>query len=209
MMTAKLSPARKSQNLQACRPLVVILSGDGLALYFEHRLANALHACGYSTHVVRALHFFWRRKTPGDIVRMIEAFSASQTGHGAERLVVVGYSFGGAVLPFAYEAMDRTMKEKIAALVLLAPAVRADFKFSIGGWFNIPSSHSRDVEAMLGSLCRGGAPITTVIAENDYPRAQAPMINACRSIKLPGGHGFRHDFKRLARIIDSAANGSN
>ena len=191
----------------ARRPLIVFLSGDGLSLSFEHRLAAALSRRGFESSVIRALHFFWKQKTPAEVAAKIDdIIKMHVAAHDERSVILVGYSFGGAIAPFAISAMPAHLRERIAGVALLAPALRADFAFSVRGWVNMPSARARDVNKELRTLCAMGVRIVTILGEGDAPRAGGDVHGACRSVTLPGGHSFNKDFERLADIIEALDN---
>ncbi|MCA8890003.1 MAG: alpha/beta fold hydrolase [Parvularculaceae bacterium] len=186
-------------------PLVIFLSGDGLATRFETRLANLLASRGVETVLFRSLHFFWNEKTPREVADAIEDVAARHRRDDNQRpIILVGYSFGGAIAPFAFSEMSANLRRALRAMVLLAPASKADFEFNFISWFNISSPGARDVSAKLDELCSAGLRILTVHGARDAARARPKDTASCNTLTLPGGHDFGRDFTALAELIEHA-----
>lgn len=49
-------------------------------------------------------------------------------------MLLIGYSFGADILPFAYNRLPPAQQAQVTALALLAPERGADFEVSISGW---------------------------------------------------------------------------
>ncbi|MEZ5895132.1 MAG: alpha/beta fold hydrolase [Parvularculaceae bacterium] len=186
-------------------PFVIFLSGDGLATRFETRLANLLASRGVETVLFRSLHFFWNEKTPREVADAIEDVAADHRRHDDHRpIILVGYSFGGAIAPFAFSEMSAELRGALRAMVLLAPASKADFEFKFISWFNMSSRGARDVSAKLDELCSAGLHILTVHGARDAARAKPEDNGSCKTLTLPGGHDFGRDFVTLADLIENA-----
>ncbi len=200
-----MSVFRSPTTAAADAPFVIFLSGDGLATRFETHLANLLASRGVETVLFRSLHFFWNEKTPREVADAINDVVIEHRQDDDRRpIILVGYSFGGAVAPFAFSEMSADLRDALRAMVLLAPARMADFKFKFISWFNLSSPGARDVSAKLDELCATGLRILTVHGAYDAVRAQPKDTKSCTTLTLPGGHNFGCDFATLANLIESA-----
>ena len=82
--------------------LAIILSGDGGWAGLDKEVAQALAEHGIPVAGLDSLRYFWSARTPqrlaGDIDRMIRYYLEH---FGKQRVLLIGYSQGADVLPFA------------------------------------------------------------------------------------------------------------
>ncbi len=116
------------------------------------------------------------------------------------KVILVGYSFGGAVLPFAIRRLPDNQKKAIALVALAAPARRADFEFKFRGWLNLSSNAARDAETEIELMLIEGAPTLFIYGERDLPRAK-PSKAGADILTLPSGHDLRGDCPTIVAEI--------
>ena len=123
----------------------------------------------------------------------------------AERILLIGYSFGAEVLPFVVNRLPEDLRERIVGLYLLGPGTTASFEIHVADW--IPGLTAEGVpiapelERLRGTpvLCIQGA------AESDSLCAVRPAGRFTREV-LGEGHHFSGDYAALvARILAFAA----
>ncbi len=186
----------KRRNLYA-----LIVSGDGPLPFFARGLARAFVRRGVAASVIPSARYFWKRRTPEEFAHHLEARLETQLRkHGGDRFVLVGYSFGGAALPFAVRLLPAELRQAIALVVLAAPASRADFEFKLISWLNISGKDALDVGAELDQLITEGTPTLLVYGAKDLRRAQ-PSAKDADVLELPGGHDLGKDYERIIREI--------
>jgi type IV secretory pathway VirJ component len=180
----------------------LVVSGDGPIPSFARGLARAFVKAGVSAAVIRSAHYFWRRRTPEEFARHLEERLEEQLRrHDGDRFVLVGYSFGGAALPFAVRLLPQDLAERIDLVVLAAPATRADFEFQFISWLNISSRDSLDASAELGRMIAEGVPALLVYGKRDFKRAR-PAAPGADIIELPGGHDLGKDYDGIVAEIE-------
>ena len=56
----------------------------------------------------------------------------------AAKVILIGYSFGADVLPFAYNRLPQELRRHVGLMALLGPEKRVNFQITVSGWLNLP-----------------------------------------------------------------------
>jgi type IV secretory pathway VirJ component len=184
--------------------LAVILSGDGGWAGLDKEVAQALAEHGIPVAGLDSLRYFWSARNPqglaGDIDRMIRYYLEH---FGKQRVLLIGYSQGADVLPFAVNRLAAATRARIALGVLMGMSEHAVFEFHVSNWL----SNDNSGPATMPEVHRiAGIPILCIYGEGDND-SLCPKLDAAkvRIVKLPGGHHFNGDYAGLAREILAAA----
>lgn len=187
--------------------LAIIYSGDGGWQDLDKTIGEALQKSGISTVGVDSLRYFWSAQTPDqtakDLGHIIDHYTRAW---GAQHVILIGYSFGANVLPFAYNRLPADEKAKIDQISLLGLAARTDFEINVTGWLG--ASAATDSPLVLPELASiDPARIQCFYGEEEDDTAcPNPALAKAQIIKTTGGHHFDGDYAALARtIIDGAA----
>jgi type IV secretory pathway VirJ component len=195
-------PARHPKPIMA-----IILSGDGGWRDIDKQIGGWLRGHGVSVIGLDSLRYFWRPKPPeriaADLDRVIRAY---RTRWGVKRVILVGYSFGADVLPFAVNRLAPDVRASVVQVSMLGLAPTALFEFHVGGWFSGDDG--------------GGVPVAPELARMDKRRVQCifgaderdsacgePALDGAERRRLPGDHHFGGNYRLAARIILDAATG--
>jgi type IV secretory pathway VirJ component len=183
--------------------LAIVLSGDGGWRDLDKSISDKLQSAGVSVVGWDSLRYFWNRKSPEQVARdlgtIIDTFLSRW---GGSKVVLVGYSFGADVLPFAYDYLSPEIKAHVVQLSLLGFATAADFEIRVAGLVGAgPSSDALPTEPAL-------APIDPTMIQCFYGADEDDT--ACRLlqgkaevIRTTGGHHFDGNYGALAqRILD-------
>jgi type IV secretory pathway VirJ component len=193
-------PARHPKPIMA-----IILSGDGGWRDIDKQIGGWLRGHGVSVIGLDSLRYFWRAKPPeqvaADLDRVIRAYQAKW---GIHSVVLVGYSFGADVLPFAVNRLAPDVRASVVQVSLLGLAPTALFEFHVGSW--------------LSGDDGGGVPVASELARMDKKRVQcifgateqdsachAPELDGAERRQLPGDHHFGGNYQLAARTILDAA----
>ena len=178
----------------------VLLSGDGGWAGLDKNVAAALAAKGVDVVGVDSLRYFWSERTPAelakDIDRIVRYYAGQWRKSGA---VLVGYSQGADVLPFALNRLPPASRRLVTHAVLMGLGDKASFEFHVGNWIGadddgLPIRPEAEKLQPGSTLCLYGA------SEKDSlcPKL-APGSVVAR--QLPGGHHFDGAYDELASII--------
>ena len=184
--------------------LAIILSGDGGWAGLDKEVAQALAEHGIPVAGLDSLRYFWSARTPqglaGDLDRMIRYYIDH---FGKQRVLLIGYSQGADVLPFAVNRLAPATRARIALSVLMGMTEHAVFEFHVSNWL----SNDNSGPATLPEVNRiAGIPVLCIYGDGDN-ESLCPNLDAAkvRIVKLPGGHHFNGDYAGLAREILAAA----
>jgi len=183
--------------------LVILISGDGGWAGIDREVASQLAASGTPVVGVDALRYFWTKRTPDGLARDIERLAATyRTRWQRKRIVLVGYSQGADVLPFAINRLRPALRHGLTA-VLIGPGEYAKFEFHLGNWLGVvpgglPIAPEMQRIAGVKLICLYGA-------DDSDSKCERYASSRVQLVKLPGGHHFNGDYAGLTRAIMRAA----
>jgi type IV secretory pathway VirJ component len=182
----------------------LILSGDGGWAGLDKDVAQALAAHGIPVAGLDSLRYFWGPRTPAGLASDLDRMVRYYLAHFAKkRALLIGYSQGADVLPFALDRMPASTVSRIGLAVLMGMSEHALFEFHVTSWI----SNDTSGPATMPEVNRiGGIPILCIYGEGDDD-SLCPKLDPrkVKVVKLPGGHHFDGDYARLAQEILAAA----
>lgn len=179
------------------RALAVILSGDGGWRDIDMQIGDILQKDGVTVLGLDSLRYFWRQRSPGEIAGDLSRAIAAADPEGRLPVMLVGYSFGADVLPFAYPLLPQALRDRVRLNALLAPGRRTDFRIHVTGWIGMQSGDADIVSAIArlppeGTLCVWGRQEGQASGCND------PAVAAIPQLMTAGGHHFDGNYPGLA-----------
>jgi type IV secretory pathway VirJ component len=177
----------------------IVLSGDGGWAGLDKQIAAALAESNVPVAGLDSLRYFWSKRTPeglaADLDRMIRYYAAHWR---REKVLLIGYSQGADVLPFAIPRLPVATRKTIALNALLGLGAEAQFEFHFSNWLGSDDAGL----AIAPELAKLEAATLCIYGEDeeDSP-CRKTDYSRMRSVQLPGGHHFDGDYRRLARII--------
>jgi len=188
--------------------MVVLYTGDNGWATFDKRLAADLSQAGVPVVGVSSLRYFLQPRTPGGASRDLTAL----IGHyrrvwKRNRVVLVGYSYGGDTLPLIAQDLGGDARSSIAAFILISPSAYGDLTFRGASLFDLRTADALPIAPALAKM--KGVPLLCIRAERD-PRAVCgdPGVGLDRTLKLPGGHHYEGQEAAVAGAILAASAGS-
>jgi len=182
----------------------IIMSGDGGWAGLDKEVALALSARGIPVVGLDSLRYFWTARTPdglaADTDRMIRYYLAHLN---KKRVLLIGYSQGADVLPFAVNRLPAATRARVALTALLGMSAHALFEFHVSSWISDDNSGP----PTLPEVARmAGTPVLCIYGEDDKD-ALCPKLDprTVRVVKLSGGHHFNGNYASLAREILASA----
>jgi type IV secretory pathway VirJ component len=183
--------------------MAVIYSGDGGWRDLDKDIGEELARRGVPVVGVDSLRYFWEERTPeqmaADLAAILEHY---REAFGTKRAILIGYSFGAGVLPFAVNRLPQADRKSIALVALLGLEAKASFEIRVTGWLGAsPAGEgARDVLAEL--LRIDPARVQCFYGEEeDDSLCPNPALAKAEIIRTPGGHHFDGDYAALARKI--------
>jgi type IV secretory pathway VirJ component len=192
-------------ELPAAHPnglMAVVVSGDGGWRDLDKTIAETLQKKGVSVIGWDSLRYFWRAKTPQqtsrDLARILNTYGARWQ---VRQVALIGYSFGADILPFAYNRLPPTLRERVSAMALLGFAPNADFQIRVTGWLGLPASDS--AIPVAPEIARVPPALIQCFYGQDETDTACPRLagTAAKVVRTAGGHHFDHDYGQLAADI--------
>jgi type IV secretory pathway VirJ component len=182
--------------------LAVVMSGDGGWRDMDKTIAEALQKDGVSVVGWDSLRYFWSEKTPaqvsGDLARVLQTYM--RRWH-ATHIALIGYSFGADVMPFAFNRLPASLRERISLVSLLGFAPKADFQVRVTGWLGMPPSDS--ALPVRPELARMPARIVECFYGEHEADTLCPALSGTgiELIRTPGEHHFGGHYQVLEQHI--------
>jgi type IV secretory pathway VirJ component len=178
----------------------VLLSGDGGWAGLDKNVAAALAGKGVDVVGIDSLRYFWTPRTPqglaDDLDRVVRYYAAHWHKTG---LVLVGYSQGADVLPFAINRLPRASRQLLTYSVMMGLGTNASFEFHVGNWLGgesgaIPIQPEAAKLQPARTLC--------IYGENEKDSLCPALAPASVEVHvMAGGHHFDGAYDDLASLI--------
>ena len=190
-------PAKRSS-----RPyFAIIISGDGGWAKIDKSIAEKLSADGVNVVGLNSLEYFWHKREPEslarDVASVIDKYAARWS---RSEVVLIGYSRGADVLPFAVRRLPETTRRRVALVALLSPSKSATFEFKVSDWFKdrngVPTRPEIDKLRGTKTICVYGTDDKDTVCTDVDARVAQP-------VPLSGSHHFDRDYDALAKLITS------
>jgi type IV secretory pathway VirJ component len=178
----------------------ILLSGDGGWAGIDKDIAAALAEKGVPVAGFDTLRYFWSARTleglTTDLDRMLRHYADLWK---KSRVILIGYSQGANVLPFAINRLPPDTRQLVAQTVLMGLRDKASFEFHLGNWFGGESGGV----PILPEAIKLSAESTLCMYGEDEDDSFCPAIPAghVHPIALPGGHHFDGDYDRVVELI--------
>ena len=187
----------------ANRDLAMILSGDGGWADLDRQLGVLLVGRGTSVIGFDCMKYFWDTRSPDETARDINAtLAAYLKAWDKDRLLLIGFSFGAAVLPFVLSRMPETMTPKVALAVMLGATLTPTGKSTGENWLHDqPHKSVRPVGPEVAKV--RGVKLLCIYGADEAQDALCPSLPSGEAeiLQLPGGHHFDGNYPALADQI--------
>jgi type IV secretory pathway VirJ component len=197
-------PAQPITAQSAADVFAIVMSGDGGWAGLDQDIAAALSAKGIPVVGLDSLRYYWTARTPesvaADTDRMIRYYLSR---FGKKRVLLIGYSQGADVLPFAVNRLPEATRSVVALTAILGMSEHALFEFHLSSWIADDNSGP----ATLPEVNRiTGMPVLCIYGEDEHD-SLCPKLDVKKFIvvKLKGGHHFDGNYAGLADTILAAA----
>ena len=190
-------PTQTKSNVMA-----IVLSGDGGWRDIDKTIAEDLQRKGVPVVGLDTLRYFWSKKTPDQITKVVETLIATFTDKWhANKVALIGYSFGADVLPFAYNRLPQSMRDQVALVVLLGVSKSADFEISVGDWLGEPPGP--DALPVIPEATRIPPQLVQCFYGEEETNTACPTLqtHGAEVFKRTGGHHFNGNYGGVADII--------
>jgi len=190
---------------RASKAMVIFLSGDGGWRDPDKTIGEKRQAAGAPVVGRDSLRYFWRRKSPERTAADLSAvISAYRRQWGADKVALVGYSFGADVLPAACNRLPAADRERVTMVSLLGIEAKADWEIRVAGWFGAaPSEQATPLKPELANIS-GDLVQCYYDAEEKDSECLGLGDPRVELVKTRGAHHFGGDYAAIARDIVAA-----
>jgi type IV secretory pathway VirJ component len=182
----------------------ILMSGDGGWAGLDQDIAAALSARGIPVVGLDSLRYYWTARTPQGVAADTDRMIRYYLSHfGKKRVLLVGYSQGADVLPFAVNRLPQATKAQVALTAILGMSEHALFEFHVSSWISDDASGP----ATLPEVNRlTGMPVLCIYGEDEHD-SLCPKLDPLKFkvVKVKGGHHFDGNYAGLADEILEAA----
>ncbi len=186
--------------------MAVFYSGDGGWRDLDKQIGGILAAHGIATIGVDSLRYFWTKKTPqqvaDDLAAILQHYRAKW---GREQVILLGYSFGAGILPFAVNRLPAEDRAMIRQISMLGLDKMTQFEFHVTNWLG--GGGGADARPVLPEVSRldPGTLQCFYGKEERDTACTAPEFDRAERIETGGGHHFDGDYAALAEKIMTGA----
>jgi len=198
------------QEVHAAGPaqeFALLLTGDGGWAGLDQELAARLAAEGVPTVALNSLKYFWTPRTPQqtaeDVARVLRHYLAAWN---AQRVLMIGYSFGADLLPFVVNRLPPDLRARVASVSLLGIDAHASFEVHVAEWVG-GDEGGPPTRPELAEIT--GLPVLCIYGEGETDSIcpQMPPGTVTRE-QIGKGHHFSGEYALLADRILSFARAS-
>lgn len=191
----------------ALRVLVVLYSGDGGWRDIDRRLGEALGRQGYAVVGIDTLRYFWGKREPMGVARDLDQLIRYYLeAWGLNEAVLIGYSFGANILPFAYNRLPEATRGRVRMVALLSPELTTDFEVHLAGWLGQQATGAAAMPILPEASRIDPRRLLCVYGEQEAATTLCtqPGLEDAGRMRLPGGHHYDGDYEALAHKLIEA-----
>jgi type IV secretory pathway VirJ component len=182
----------------------IVMSGDGGWAGIDQDIAAALATAGIPVVGLDSLRYYWTARTPEGLAADTDKLIRYYLAHfNKKRVLLIGYSQGADVLPFAVNRLPAATRASVALAAILGMSEHALFEFHVSSWI----ADSNSGRATLPEVDRiAGMPVLCIYGADEHD-SLCPKLdpNKIIVVEVKGGHHFDGDYAGLAQHIIAAA----
>ncbi|HXP25885.1 MAG TPA: AcvB/VirJ family lysyl-phosphatidylglycerol hydrolase [Steroidobacteraceae bacterium] len=182
----------------------IIMSGDGGWAGIDQNIAAGLSAKGIFVVGWDSLRYYWTARTPEGLAADTDKLIRYYLSHlGKKHVLLIGYSQGADVLPFAVNRLPAPTKAAVSLMAILGMSEHALFEFHVSSWI---SDDNSGPETLPEVNRVSGMPVLCIYGEDEQD-SLCPKLDSgkFKIVKVKGGHHFDGNYAALADDILSAA----
>jgi type IV secretory pathway VirJ component len=181
----------------------IYLTGDGGWAAFDQRVVADLAKAGVPTLAWDMGDYFSAMRAPDAAAQDLARAARDALGRWqAQKLMIVGYSFGADVAPFLVSRLPADLRNRVSVVALMGPSEVAPFQVTAAERVGLDNPGARPVRPELDVLARDGVKVACLYGQNDHDAiCPSVQLRGLSLRSLPGGHGFKGDDAAVAREI--------
>ena len=204
VQTARNIPAKESVSSGNCDYYVIFFTGDFGYLNFDKAIVHYLNVKNVSVVVINSKNYFRSAKNPVQLGRdfgyIINQYNKKWNQH---KVVLMGYSMGAEVIPFAINHLDEKTRLQVMDVVLIAPGQKAIFRLKPTDYL-FEEKKGTDIYTELVKM-RALRPYI-ICDDSPYSIRRKNLDGVSDHDFLGGGHHFGHNYMLLSKLIGRRLN---
>jgi len=179
----------------------IFLTGDGGWQTLDIGVSKQLAAHGIPVVGFDQRAYLWARKSPdqagADLARIITAYAAKWH---RDSVVVIGYSRGAGIAPFAVNRLPAPQRAMVRSVVLIGAEHGANFQFHMRDIFR--SGPAADDVPVMPELRRLGAtPMLCFYGADEQDTVCPELARPAVAVKMAGGHHMDGAYDDIGKRI--------
>ena len=209
LFAEKVQPIKNIRTIESvstgkCDYYVIFLTGDFGFLNFDKAIVHYLNLKNVSVVVLNSKNYFRSAKSPAqigiDIGSIINKYNRKWNQH---KVILMGYSMGAEVIPFAVNRMDEKSRLELMDIVLIAPGQKAIFRLKPTDYI-FEEKKGTDIYTELIKMKAQRSYI--ICDDSPYSIRKKNLDGVTDHDFLGGGHHFGHNYKLLSKLIGKRLN---
>ena len=190
-------------NVPPADTFAIIMSGDGGWAGIDQNIAAAMSAKGIPVVGWDSLRYYWSARTPDGVAADTDKIIRYYLSHfNKKRVLLIGYSQGADVLPFAVNRLPAASKAAVSLIAILGMSEHALFEFHVSSWISDANSGPETLPEVNRI---SGIAVLCIYGEDEHD-SLCPKLDPgkFKIVKVKGGHHFDGNYAALADDILSA-----
>jgi len=190
------------------RILVLIYSGDGGWRDIDKTLGDFFKEQKFAVVGVDCLRYLWTERKPAQLAADLSRILTYYHNHWhVDKVVLMGYSFGANIIPFAYNRLPQLQQGDVVMLSLLAPERATDFTISVFGWVGAgPSDEALPLGPEIAQIQARKLQCVYGEEEAEDSLCTTQVMRRAEVIKRRGSHHFDEDYAALGQLLLAGLN---
>ena len=183
---------------------VIFLTGDFGFMNFDKEIVQYLNIKNVPVAVINSKNYFRSEKSPTQLGKDLEIIINQYNKKWSQnKVVLMGYSMGAEVIPFAVNRLDEKSKLKLIDVILIAPGQKAIFRLKPTDYL-FEEKKGTDIYAELLKMRSQRSYI--ICDDSHFSICWKNLEGITNHDFLGGGHHFSHDHRALSKLIGRRLN---
>jgi type IV secretory pathway VirJ component len=183
---------------------VILFTGNGGWKNLVQSVTKYLNSKNVSVLAINTQKYLWSEKEPSQIARDLESLIDTYNGRwGKKKIVLIGYSMGAEVLPFALNRMKGAYTENLNDMILIGPWQKATFEIKLRDYL-FEVNKGSDIYSELKKI-KSKKPYI-ICDDNEFSICNKNLDGIADHDFLGGGHHFGNDYDALSKMIGKRLN---
>lgn len=183
---------------------IIFLTGNGGWRNLAQAVTSYLNSKKVSVVAINIKKYLWTTKEPAQIACDLETLmDRFNNKWGQTKVVLIGYSMGAEVIPFAVNCMEDKYQKILNDIILIGPWQKATFKVNLLDYIMEVNKGADIYSELLKMKTKKGY---VICDDNDISICHKDLDGVIDHDLLGGGHHFGGDYALLSGLIGRRLN---